>query len=104
MSLVSPDDPFAKLLGIALFGTATTWLLIFATHAALRRWPADDAPRSPLSLPGGWHTSAAAAVVSMLFVGTFRVAWTAGAPTVEATMATCELTPNGTAHTPSTVI
>ncbi|MEU8086930.1 hypothetical protein AB0B57_25360 [Micromonospora sp. NPDC049101] len=42
--------------------------------------------------------------MNVLFIGTFRVAWTVGTPTVEATMATYELTPNGTAHTPSTVI
>ncbi|MBG6106015.1 L-asparagine transporter-like permease [Micromonospora vinacea] len=51
MSLVSPDAPFAKLLGVALFGTATTWVLIFATHAALRRWPADEARRRRCRCP-----------------------------------------------------
>ncbi|MFG1919044.1 amino acid permease [Micromonospora sp. NPDC048898] len=100
VSLVSPDDAFAKLLGIALFGVATTWVLIFATHVAFRRRPrtADEARRSPLSLPGGWRTSAAAAVamaavvVSMLFVETFRVAWTVGAPTVVVIVVTYALT------------
>ncbi|MFG1871568.1 amino acid permease [Micromonospora arborensis] len=89
VSLVSPDDAFAKLLGISLFGAATTWVLIFATHVAFRRGrTAEETRRSPLTLPGGWRTSAAAAVamaavvVSMLFVGTFRIAWTVGAPTV----------------------
>jgi len=58
VSLVSPDDAFAKLLGIALFGAAMTWVLIFATHVAFRRRrTADEARWSPLSLPGGWHTA-----------------------------------------------
>ncbi|GGN85644.1 gamma-aminobutyrate permease [Actinoplanes lobatus] len=99
VSLVSPDDAFAKLLGIVLFGAALTWILIFATHVAFRRRrSADETRRSPLSLPGGWRTSAAAAVamatvvVSMLFVDIFRVAWTVGAPTVLVIVVTYTLT------------
>jgi amino acid transporter, AAT family len=83
VSLVSPDDAFAKLMGIAMFGTITIWVLIFATHAVYRRQrPAEKA----LSLPGGWRTSVVAAVllgmvlVSMLAVEMFRTAWTVGAP------------------------
>ncbi|WP_218010837.1 amino acid permease [Herbidospora mongoliensis] len=87
VSMVSPDDAFAKLLGISTFGAVTTWVLIFATHAAFRRRrTSDEVRRSPLSLPGGGLTSAAAAVamsallVGMLFIEMFRTAWTVGAP------------------------
>ncbi|REG01153.1 amino acid/polyamine/organocation transporter (APC superfamily) [Asanoa ferruginea] len=94
VALVSPDDAFAKMLGIVMFGAITTWVLIFATHASFRRRrTADEVRRSPLSLPGGWRTSASAAVamaavaVGMLFIDIFRTAWTVGAPSLLAILA-----------------
>ncbi|MBL7255826.1 amino acid permease [Paractinoplanes lichenicola] len=87
LSVVSPDEAFAKLVGLVMFGVVTTWLLIFVTHVAFRRGrTAEQVRRSPVRLPGGARTSAAAAVamagllISMLFVDMFRIAWTVGAP------------------------
>ncbi|WP_163568011.1 amino acid permease [Fodinicola feengrottensis] len=54
ISLISPDNAFAALVGLALFGALVTWLLIFATLLAFRRRrAAEGQPPSLVRLRGG---------------------------------------------------
>ncbi|WP_231974164.1 amino acid permease [Pseudonocardia sp. HH130630-07] len=84
VSVFAEDTAFPLLVGLALFGALTTWLLIFASHLAFRR--AHPGERSPVRLPGAPYTTVAA----MLFVAAvlattpfteqFSTAWKAGVP------------------------
>ncbi|GGM50213.1 amino acid permease [Longimycelium tulufanense] len=87
ISATAPQEAFAMMLGIALFGALVTWLLIFATHAAFRRKrSAAGLPASPIRMPGAPVTTAlaalfvAAVLVTTAFTDHFNTAWKAGLP------------------------
>jgi AAT family amino acid transporter len=84
VSVFAEETAFPLLVGLALFGALTTWLLIFASHLAFRRAHAGE--RSPVRLPGAPYTTVAAMlfVAAVLattpFTDQFSTAWKAGVP------------------------
>ncbi|WP_086790039.1 amino acid permease [Crossiella equi] len=87
VSVVSPEEAFPLLVGLALFGALVAWILIFATQLAFRRRrAADGLPPSPVRLPGAPVTTVlamlfvAAVLVTTAFTEQFGTAWLAGVP------------------------
>lgn len=87
VSAVSPNTAFPMLLGLALFGALFTWLIIFASQLAFRRYrAAEGLPASPVRLPGTPVTTViamaflVAVLLTMPFTEQFSTAWKAGIP------------------------
>ncbi|MFP5021920.1 amino acid permease [Pseudonocardia phyllosphaerae] len=84
VSVFAEATAFPLLVGLALFGALTTWLLIFASHLVFRRRTADDP--SPVRLPGAPYTTVAAmlfvaaVLLTTPFTDQFSTAWKAGVP------------------------
>ena len=89
ISVFAPENAFAMLLGMALFGALVVWLLIFVSHLVFRRQrAAQGLPPSPVRLAGAPLTTVlamlflAAVLLTTPFTEQFSVAWKAGAPFV----------------------
>lgn len=89
LALLRPDDAFAILFGVLIFGLWLTWMLIMVTYLAFRAKRAKlGLPASPAQVWGGTVTGwiglglLVSVGIGMFFIDSIAIAWAVGAPYV----------------------